>query len=87
MQKSHQFRSLGLSIPISLLEELLYRETESYVSHHKTSKHQCTRFKQAALFLRDKSFHIKFENRRRDVISLNKPRGMSAKMAANGSHF
>jgi len=23
-------------------EELLYRETESYMSHHKTSKHQCT---------------------------------------------
>jgi len=40
--------------------------------------------KQAALFARDKSFHIKFENRRRDVISLNQPQGMSAKMAANG---
>jgi len=26
----------------------------------------------------------KFENRRRDVISLNQPSGMSAKMAANG---
>jgi len=25
-------------------EELLYRESESFVSHHKTSKHQCTRF-------------------------------------------
>jgi len=24
-------------------EELLYRESESYVSHYKTSKHQCTR--------------------------------------------
>jgi len=24
-------------------EDLLYREAESYVSHHKTSKHQCTR--------------------------------------------
>jgi len=23
---------------------VLYREAESYVSHHKTSKHQCTRF-------------------------------------------
>jgi len=27
---------------------------------------------------------ILFENRRRDVISLNQPRGMSAKMAMNG---
>jgi len=26
----------------------------------------------------------KFENRRRDVISLNQPRGMSAKITANG---
>jgi len=27
---------------------------------------------------------ITFENRRRDVISLNQPRGMSAKITANG---
>jgi len=27
---------------------------------------------------------LKFENRRRDVISLNQPPGMLAKMAANG---
>jgi len=27
---------------------------------------------------------FKFENRRRDVISLNQSRGMSAKMTANG---
>jgi len=40
--------------------------------------------KQTALLARDKSFHIKFENRRRDVISLNQARGMSAKMSANG---
>jgi len=23
---------------------ILYRETERYMSHHKTNKHQCTRF-------------------------------------------
>jgi len=31
-----------------------------------------------------RSYFENFENRRRDVISLNQPRGMSAKMAANG---
>jgi len=40
--------------------------------------------KQAALLARDESLQIKFENRRRDVISLNQPGNMSAKMAANG---
>jgi len=30
-----------------------------------------------------KKFLLKTENRRQDVISLNQPRGMSAKMAAN----
>jgi len=36
--------------------------------------------KQAALLARDESLRIKFENKRRDVISLNQPQGMSAKM-------
>jgi len=40
--------------------------------------------KQAALLTRDERIHIKFENRRQDVISLNQPQGMWAKIAANG---
>jgi len=40
--------------------------------------------KQAALFARDESFRIKFENKRRNIISLNQPLVMLAKMAANG---
>jgi len=36
-----QFQN-NFKIACCALEELLYREAESYVSHHKTSKHQCT---------------------------------------------
>jgi len=46
----------------------LYRETESYVSHHQTSKHQCTRLGSVPILnsqskqslARDESLHIKF---------------------------
>jgi len=34
---------LVLMSTIIFYEELLYRKSESYVSHDKTSKHQCTR--------------------------------------------
>jgi len=40
--------------------------------------------KQAAFLARNEIFHIKFENTRREAISLNQPLSMSAKMAANG---
>jgi len=67
-----------------------HTHTQSYVSHHQTSKHQCTRLgsvpnlnsQASSPLARDKSLHIKFENRRRDVISLNQPRGKSKKMSA-----
>jgi len=36
------------------------------------------------IIARDESLHIIFENRSLKVISLNEPRGMSAKMVANG---
>jgi len=44
--------------------------------------------KQATLLTRwDDSLHIIFENRRRNVISLNQPRDISAKMAAMAYGF
>jgi len=63
----------------------------NYVSHHPTSKHHCTRLGSepilnsqiSSLLTRDESLHIIFENSKRlNVISLNQPQGMSAKMAA-----
>jgi len=64
----------------------LCREAESYMSHHETSKHQCTSLgsvpnlnSQAnSPLTRDESFQMKYENRRSDVISLNQPRDMLA---------
>jgi len=50
----------------------LYLEAKNYVSHHQTSKHQCTclgsapslnsHAMQAALLAKDESLHINFED-------------------------
>jgi len=71
---------------------MLYREAESYVSHHQQAnikarasvQYPILTVKQIALLERRESLHIKFENRRLIVVRLNQPQSMSAKMAANG---
>jgi len=76
------FCKLLTTVIVKSISSDLCRESESYVSRHTTSKHQCTRLgsvpiypiqtvKQAALLASNESFHIIFENRRRNVISLN----------------
>jgi len=67
-----------------ILSAKFYRETKNYVTHHPTSKHQDTRLgsvpnltvKKAALLAKEENLQIIFENRRRNVISLNQPLGM-----------
>jgi len=74
------------------LVKSLYRESDIYVSHHPTSKHQCTRFSSVPNLNSQANspisvawkppYHIR--KQKTDVISLNQPRGMLAKMPANG---
>jgi len=40
----YKYRFWFTTLEIETVEVLLYREAESYVSHHKASKYQCTRF-------------------------------------------
>jgi len=51
---------------------------QACINARASVRHPIQTVKQAALFVRDKSFLIKFENRRRDVISLNQPQGIFA---------
>jgi len=55
-----------------IMTRALYREAESHVSHHQTSKHQCTHLGLAtnpnSPFSERWKLHIKFENSRRDII-------------------